>query len=136
MSAIQNVAYSVVQVAHNFGSVAVVGGAFAAIKFRGVDTRKWLAWIVLAGLLTQTASGAAFGIVSYFFYHHFPGIAGIAVVALGIKIFCVIIGFLLMVAYIFRSKNWTVATMNLIWFVLAALAVTSLSAAAILRWFS
>jgi hypothetical protein len=136
MSVIQNLAYAVVQVAHNFGAVAAVGGTLAAMKFRGVDTRRKLAWLVLAGLATQAASGAAFGAVSYFFYHRFPDIAGIAIVALAIKIFCVSIGFLLMATYLFRGDNWTVAKMNRMWIAASALTVTALSAAAFLRWFS
>lgn len=136
MSFTQNLAYSVVQIAHNFGAVAAVGGALGALKFRGVDTRKTLAKIALAGLAIQALSGAAFGAVSYFFYHQFPDIAGIAFAALIIKILCVIAGFLLLTFYLFRSKHWTVTGMNAAWFALSALIATALVAAAVLRWFS
>jgi uncharacterized membrane-anchored protein len=136
MSTTQNIAYTAIQLAHNFGAVAVVGGSISAIKFRCLETRKELAWLVFTGLLTQAASGAAFGIVSYYFYHHFPDISGIAAAALAIKISCVVIGILTMLIYIFRSKSWTLTTVNIIWFTLAALTITSLSAAAFLRWFS
>ena len=136
MSATQNLTYAIVQVAHNFGAVAVVGGSLAAIKFRGVETRKWLAWIAFTGWGTQAASGAAFGAVSYYFYHQFPDISGIAVVALVIKMACVAIGFLLLAMYLFRSADWTVAKMNAVWIASTSLAITALSAAAFLRWFS
>lgn len=136
MSATQNLAYAVVQVAHNFGAVAAVGGSLAALKSRGADTRKGLAKLALAGWGTQAASGAAFGAVSYYFYHQFPDIAGIAVVALVIKMVCAAIGFVLLATYLFRSANWTTARMNAVWIASSALAVTALSAAAFLRWFS
>lgn len=136
MSASQNLAYAIVQVAHNFGAVAAVGGSLAALKFRGVDTRRYLAKLALAGWGTQAASGAAFGATSYYYYHQFPDITGIATVALAIKMVCVAIGFLLLVAYLFWSATWTVPKMNAVWITSSALAVTALSAAAFLRWFS
>lgn len=136
MSATQNLAYSLVQVAHNFGAVAAVGGSLAALRFRSLDTRRNLAKLALAGWGTQGASGAAFGAVSYYYYHQFPDITGIATVALAIKMVCVAIGFLLLATYLFRSGNWTAAKMNAVWIASSALAVTALSAAAFLRWFS
>ena len=136
MSATQNLAYAIVQAMHNFGAVAIVGGSIAAMAFRDEGIRRKLAWLALVGWGTQAASGAAFGAVSYYFYHQFPDIAGIAVVALAIKMVCVAIGFLLLATYIFRSAEWTVAQMNVAWIVSSALAVTALSAAAFLRWFS
>ncbi len=136
MSATQNLTYAIVQVAHNFGAVAVLGGSLAATKFRAVETRKWLAWITLAGWGTQAVSGAAFGAVSYYYYHQFPDISGIAVVALAIKMTCVAIGFLLLATYLFWGANWTIGKMNAVWITSSALAVTALSSAAFLRWFS
>jgi hypothetical protein len=136
MSATQNLAYAAIQVAHNFGAAAVVGGSLAATRFRGVDTRKKFAWLTLAGWGTQAISGAAFGAISYYFYHQFPDISGIAVIALIIKMVCVAMGFLLMATYLFRGESWTVSRMNGAWIVSSALAVIALSAAAFLRWFS
>ncbi len=136
MSAGQNLAYAIVQVVHNFGAVAAVGGSFAAMKFRDVDTRRRLAGVALAGWGTQAASGAAFGATSYYFYHQLPDIAGVAVAALAVKIVCVAIGFLLLATYLFRSNRWAPAKMDAAWTASAALAITALSAAAFLRWFS
>ncbi|MFA6921075.1 MAG: hypothetical protein WC216_04475 [Gallionella sp.] len=136
MSAAQNLAYSLVQVVHNFGAVAAVGGSLAALKFRGVDTRRILAKVALGGLATQGLSGAAFGATSYFFYHRFPDIAGIAIAALAIKILCVVIGCLLLASYLMPGKDWAVTRMNVIWIALALLTSTALTAAAFLRWFS
>jgi len=136
MSATQNLAYAIVQVAHNFGAVAVVGGSLAATHFRGVDTRKKFARLVLSGWVTQGLSGAAFGAVSYFYDHQFPDISGIAVVALYLKMACATSGFLLLGTYLFRSDDWTLARMNSVWLISSALAVGALSAAAFLRWFA
>lgn len=136
MSATQNLAYAVVQIAHNFGAVAAVGGSLAAVMFRGVDTRKGLARIVFAGWGAQILSGAAFSVVSYHYYHQYPDIAGIAVIALGIKIVCAASGFLLLLTYLRRNTDWNVAKMNQVWIASFVLSVTALSAAAFLRWFS
>ena len=136
MSTTQNLAYAVVQLGHNFGAVAVVGGSFAALKFRGVETRKIFAWLALSGWATQAVSGAAFGAVSYYFYHQFPDISGIAVMALAIKMLCAAMGILLLATYLFRSSVWTEEKMNIVWIISSILAATALSAAAFLRWFS
>ncbi len=136
MSSGQNLAYAIVQVVHNFGAVAAVGGSFAAVKFRDVNTRRRLAGVALAGWGTQAASGAAFGATSYYFYHRLPDIAGVAVAALVVKIVCVAIGFLLLATYLFRSDRWPPAKMDAAWTASSALAITALSAAAFLRWFS
>lgn len=136
MSATQNLAYAVVQVVHNFGAVATVSGSLAALLWRDTTTRRKLVWLTLGGWATQGASGATFGAVSYYFYHQFPDISGIAVAALLIKMTCVATGFLLLAAYRLRSERWSEARMNAVWIVSATLAVTALSAAAFLRWFS
>ena len=136
MSATQNLAYAVIQVVHNFGAVAAVGGSLAATKSSSVDTRNKLARLALAGWGTQGASGAAFGAVSYYFYHRFPDISGIAVAALMVKMACAATGFLLLAAYLFRAGSWPEEKRSRAWFASSALAVTALSAAAFLRWFS
>lgn len=136
MSATQNLAYAAIQIAHNFGAVAAVGGSLAALKLPDAATRKKLAWLALAGWGAQAASGAAFGATSYYFFHQFPDISGIAVVALGMKIGCAAAGFLLLAAYLFSGARWTESRGNAVWAASSALAVTALSAAAFLRWFS
>jgi hypothetical protein len=136
MSVAQNLSYSIVQVAHNFGAVAVVGGSLSAVMFRGVETRKMFAWIVLAGWGTQAVSGATFGAVSFYFYHQFPDISGVALTALIVKMVCAAIGFLLLATYLGVGTSWTVGRMNTVWIASSMLAITALSGAAILRWFS
>ena len=136
MSNAQNLAYAVVQVLHNFGAVATVGGSLAATRIESINGRKKLAWLALAGWGAQAASGAGFGLVSYHFYHQFPDIAGIAVVALVIKILCTATGFLLVAAYLFRGANWPERKGNAVLLSSVILAAIALSAAAFLRWFS
>lgn len=135
MSAAQNLAYSAVQVLHNFGAVAAVGGSFAAMV-APPEARRRFAWLAFAGWTTQAVSGPAFGLVSYYFYHRFPDIAGIAVAALMIKILCVALGFLIVAAYHFPCASCRKRLENLVWPASTALAATALTAAAFLRWFS
>jgi hypothetical protein len=136
MSNAQNLGYAVVQVVHNFGAVAAVGGSLAATLTHSIQHRKKLAWLTLLGWGTQGASGGSFGFLSYQFYGKFPDIAGVALDALVIKILCVASGFLLVGLYLFRGQSWSAATQNRVWPISAMLAVIALTAAAFLRWFS
>ncbi len=132
----QNLAYAVIQIVHNFGATAVAGGAAYALWSRQAGVRKPLAWVVLAGWVTQAISGSAFGAVSWFYYGRFPDIHGIAIAALIIKIGCAVLGALLATAYLYRGITWREQAQRTTWFVLATLAATALTAAAFLRWFS
>lgn len=136
MSNAQNLAYAVVQVLHNFGAVATVGGSLAATRIEDVGARKKLAWLVLIGWGTQAVSGAAFGLVSFLYYHKFPDIAGVAFAALAIKILCAALGFMLVAVYLLRGANWPAKNQGRVWSSSAMLAAVALSAAAFLRWFS
>jgi hypothetical protein len=136
MSATQNLIYATVQAAHNFGAVAAVGGSLAGAVLRNSEVRKNLARITLGGWGTQAISGATFGAVSYYYYHKFPDIGEIATTALMIKMGCVAIGFILLAAYLVWGANWAERKRNGVWHASLLLAVTALSAAAVLRWFS
>lgn len=136
MSAAQNLGYSVIQVVHNFGAVATVGGSIVATKLRDSVTRRRLAILVLIGWATQALSGATFGMVTYYYYGHFPDIAGIAVDALGIKMVCATLGILLLSIYLWLGADWTTQAKNRAWRSSSVLAITAISAAAFLRWFS
>lgn len=135
MSTAQNLAYSAIQVLHNFGAVATVGGSFAAM-IAPPEFRRRLAWLAFAGWTTQAVSGPAFGMASYYFYHRFPDISGIAITALTIKIICVALGFLVVAAYLIPCANCPERYRKLAWPVSTALAATALTAAAFLRWFA
>jgi hypothetical protein len=136
MSAVQNLSYSVIQVVHNFGAVATVGGSVIATRLRDNITRRRLAHLVLTGWVTQAVSGATFGMVTYHFYHQFPDISGIAVDALAIKMVCATLGILLLTAYLWQSHRWTEQGKNKAWISSSVLAITAISGAAFLRWFS
>ncbi len=136
MSATQNLAYAAIQVVHNLGAVAVVGGSLGALRSRERAGRRKLAYLALAGWLTQAASGATFGMVTYHYHRQLPDIAGIAAYALGLKMACATLGILILADYIWRGEHWTEQRGNGVWLASSALALTALSAAAFLRWYS
>lgn len=134
----QNLAYALIQLVHNFGAVAIVGGT-AAARWVARDvsaTQRRLAWLVLAGWLAQAASGAGFGAVSYHFYGQFPDIHAIARIALLVKLACVAGGILLAAGYLRLAADWLPARRDTVWTLLLALGVTALASAAFLRWFA
>lgn len=133
---LQNLSYAVIQVVHNFGAVAVLGGAVGALWSGLTGPRQTLAWTMLLGWAAQLASGGAFGAVSWFYYGRFPDIHGIAVAALLIKLACAATGLILAAAYLYSGSGWSERAQQTAWRVLAGLAATALSAAAFLRWFS
>lgn len=133
----ENLAYAAAQVVHNFGAVAVVGGALCALWLRpeaGAERR--LAGLVLAGWLAQAASGAMFGAVSLHYYGSLPDIQGVAVLALRVKVLAAVAGVLLAAAFLRRAAHWSDASRRRSWAASSALAVVALTAAAFLRWFS
>lgn len=132
---IENLAYALVQVAHNFGAVAVIGSPACVLYVQpAVETERRLARLTLLGWIVQAVSGAAFGAVGFYYYGEFPDLQAIALGALGIKIGCAVSGTALglvclrpRVAEGVRCRAWRLQ---------AALGVTALGAAAVLRWFS
>lgn len=135
---LQSLAYALVQLVHNFGAVAVAGGAlFGRWPVHQPDpVRRRLAGVVLAGWLLQGVSGAGFGIVSYTYYGQFPDIAGVAVAALLLKMACALTGILLAAAYLRGAGNWSDNRREQAWNGLLLLGATAIGAAAFLRWFS
>ena len=134
----ENLGYALIQVAHNFGAAAVLGGAICArwpTRQARLGSRR-LAQLVLAGWLIQMASGVAFGAASYLYYGRLPDIHGLAVAALLIKIVCAVIGAALTAVYLRREPDWADAQRDSAWTALAVLAAIALTAAAFLRWFS
>ena len=134
----QNLAYALIQLVHNFGAVAIVGGAAAArwLVRDAPATQRRLAWLVLAGWLAQSASGAGFGAVSYLFYGQVPDIHAIARVALMVKLACAAGGILLAAAYLRLAADWLPERRGTVWNTLLLLGVTALASAAFLRWFA
>ncbi|HEU0187662.1 MAG TPA: hypothetical protein VFR06_07195 [Gallionellaceae bacterium] len=135
---LQNLSYAGVQVAHNFGAVAVVGGP-ALLLLAGASQsalRRKVAWLVSGGWLLQILSGIGFGVISYIGYGSLPDIHGIAIAALYIKVFCALAGLLTALALLRNAGAWSEPRCRHVWQVLLALGVTALTAAAFLRWFS
>ena len=133
----QNLSYAIVQVAHNFGAVAAVGGPLFALwpaRLPAAAQRR-LAWLVLAAFIVQAASGIAFGAVSHYWYGQFPDIHGVAIGALLVKIACAVAGALLAAAFLIRRSGAARPEPRL-WATLLGLSATALTAAAVLRWFS
>jgi hypothetical protein len=136
---IQDLGYALTQVVHNLGAVSVTGGAAAArgLAFREPQAaRRWLATLVLAGWTAQALSGAGFGTISYLSYGRFPDIHGVAVAALVVKASCAAAGFSVASLYLLRERGWTDCGRSRAWGAQLALALTALTAAAFLRWFS
>lgn len=134
----QSATYALVQVAHNFGAVAVVGAPlFVLWPARPVaaDLRA-PAWMVLFGWLLQGASGAAFGATSYYWYGALPDIHGVAVAALTIKVACALAGIGLAAALLLERPGKRGDRNRPLWRWLLAAGATALTAAAFLRWFS
>lgn len=135
---LQNLAYALTQVVHNFGAVAVAGAPLFARWPLRMQAEAWrpLAWLVLIGWAVQGMSGAGFGAISYAYYGAFPDIHGIAVVALLVKMACAATGFVLAALLLLKAQRWPAPRHAAVWGVLLLLGVTALTAAAFLRWFS
>ncbi len=133
----QSFGYAAIQVVHNFGAVAVVGGPAFALWLlpAGAPGRRPIAWLVLTGWTLQVVSGIAFGAASYAWYGHFPDIHGIAVAALVIKIACAIAGLAVTSFHLVITRAGDTRPRNP-WGSLLALGATALTAAAFLRWLS
>lgn len=133
---LQNLAYALTQVAHNFGAVAVVAGPLYVVCAGRPERERRVLWLVLSGWGVQIASGVLFGLVSFHFYGQLPDIHGIAVAALSVKVLCALAA----VALAAMSLRLRAAPGDRraarAWLTLAALGMTALTAAAFLRWFS
>lgn len=134
----QNLAYALVQLAHNFGAVAVTGGAVAGWVMRRSDAVQptALVWLVLAGWTLQAASGAGFGLISLAYHGQFPDLHGVAVAALVVKLSCATAALVFTMLLLKFAGDWPAARRGYVWSVLVGLAATALSAAAFLRWFA
>ena len=134
----EDLSYAVVQVVHNFGAVAVVGGAIFALypATQTAATHRKLTWLVGFGWAAQAMSGMGFAAVSYHFYDKLPDIHGIAMAALLIKMLCAVSGLSIAILYLRYSATLAIDRRHLAWQLLSALGIIALTAAAFLRWFS
>ena len=129
--------YTAVQILHNFGAVAVVGSPGVAWWFARDNPAAQcrLAWLLIIGWAAQGASGAGFGLTSYFLKGQLPEISGVALIALLTKMVCVTCGFAVGVAYLKTASRWSAPTRLKVWQGMLVLAGIALTAAAFLRWF-
>ncbi len=134
----ENLYYALTQLIHNFGALAVVGGALAGFKIGpdSLDLKRKFAFIVLAGWGAQAISGLFFGAISLYFYGETPDLHSTAYVAFVLKLLCALSGTVLALIYIKHAKHWQNAGRQRAWLGLTGLGVTALTAAAFLRWFS
>ena len=135
----QDLGYALTQVVHNLGAVSVVAAAAAAGRPTALEpgeSHRRLAWLALAGWAVQGASGATFGAISYANYGRLPDIHGIAVAALLLKMACAAVGFSLAGLLLARGSGWSDTARRRCFRSLLVLALTALTAAAFLRWFS
>ena len=133
----ENLAYALTQVMHNFGAAAVLGGAvFALWPVLRLEYGRSFAWLIIVGWGAQIASGAVFGLTSFYYYGEMPDLGRIALAALAVKVAAAIMGFLLVALYLARGREWDRVRGKHTFQALAALAATALTAAAFLRWFS
>lgn len=132
---LENILYAAVQVAHNFGAAAVTGLPIAALWFAPArPTLRKMAWLTLLAWLTQGASGAGFGTVSFLMEGQLPQIHYVAWAALGVKIVCAALAITLLAINLLAPVEE--APDNRTWAGLAILGITALTCAAVLRWFS
>ena len=133
----ENLAYALTQVVHNFGAVAVLGGAlFALWPASRLETGRPFAWLILVAWGAQMASGGMFGVTSLYYYGETPDLSRVATIALVVKVAAAFAGLLLAAFYLLRGREWGRAGMTRTFRGLAALGAVALTAAAFLRWFS
>lgn len=135
---LQDLGYAIVQVAHNFGAVAIVGGAAFMLYMapQPVTLQRKFIWLVGIGWGIQALTGMAFGAISYYYYGKFPDIHGIAIAALAVKMLCAVSGLSIVALYLGYAGGWADRQRHMVWQILFALGATALAAAAFLRWFS
>jgi phosphotransferase system glucose/maltose/N-acetylglucosamine-specific IIC component len=133
----ENFAYALTQVVHNFGAVAVLGGAvFALWPSPRLEDGHTYAWLILVAWGAQMVSGGLFGLTSLYYYGKSPEISSVAMAALAVKVLAAITGFLLAAFYLVRGREWNRVSVKRTFITLAVLGATALTAAAFLRWFS
>lgn len=134
----ENIAYALTQVIHNFGAVAIVAGALVGLKSNAdqLDLKRTMAWIVAIAWGAQGLSGLFFGGISLVLYGETPDLHGTAYVALIIKMLSAVTGFTLAFLYLRNAQSWSEAGRKKVWHALAGIGTLALICAAFLRWFS
>jgi hypothetical protein len=134
---VTDLVYTLVQLLHNLGAVAVVGGPAAALTLAppAGPLRRRLALAVLLAWALQAATGAGFALASWRLKGALPEIAGVALAALAIKL-AATAGGIVLGAFLLRSRRGgSPRAERAAWAASLALAVAAISAAAFLRWY-
>lgn len=134
---LENLAYALVQLGHNFGAAAVVGGAaFALWPTLRANHARTLAGVIVAAWALQIATGVLFGVVSIYYYGRTPDLSAVATTALAVKVGAAVAGLLITGWYLRRGAHWDPHKLRATFRALAVLGAVALAAAAFLRWFS
>ena len=143
--------YACVQLVHNMGAAAVVGfpatawwlGSNKQLTSLLPDRepalsalQRNLTWLTFVAWSTQIASGAGFGVTTYYLKHELPELTGIGLAALGTKIACAIISLFICIVYLRMASRWPAVIRLRFWRILFTLGLTALISAAFLRWYS
>jgi hypothetical protein len=133
---VENLIYTCVQIAHNFGAVAVVGSPIAGwwLERRKLVVRG-LAFLALLGWLVQGASGIGFAATSYFLKGALPEVTGIALGALLVKVSATVLGSTAAGLIWRKGKDWQTRSRIILWQSQLIVAFSALMAAAFLRWY-
>lgn len=133
----ENLAYALIQVAHNFGAVALVAlPVFGLWQGSERDGAQRVALVLLAMAVVQALTGMFFGAASLYFYGALPDIHGVAAIALWVKVGALGLVLAAGVAILTYRNGWSEARCAGTWKIACAAGVTALVAAAFLRWFS
>ena len=126
--------YSLIQIIHNLNAALLLGIPLSGLyyEFQVMGSVRDLR--LLTGLWAlQGITGGAFGAASFWLYGALPDLQTIAFGALGVKVVCVIAGLSLCTGLLMQPR---LAQYRPAWIGLAVLGGTTLSAAAVLRWYS
>ena len=132
----ENLIYTWIQIAHNFGAVAVVGSPAVGwwLERKNIAANR-LALLALIGWFVQAATGIGFAITSYSLKGALPEVTGIALGALLIKVSATAIGFLAAAILWKKGPQWLVRRKILLWQIMFAFSIAALMGAAYLRWY-
>lgn len=133
----ENLAYALIQVAHNLGAVALVALPVFGLWLRtGPAGAQRIALVLIAVAVAQATTGVFFGAASLYFHGALPDIQGVTVVALWVKVAA--LGFALAAgaAILAYGSGWSEARSAGTWKLALSAAATALIAAAFLRWYS
>lgn len=134
----ESLTYALVQIVHNFGAAAVLGGSVAAVwpQHQPVESQRALAWVVLTSWTAQILSGIGLGLTSLYYYGQLPDIHGVALAALGVKITCAVFGLTVTAVFLARAGEWAEWGRARALRTSAWLAAVALAGAGVLRWYS